>query len=286
MQLGVSTFLWVSPFDNDSFYLVQKVKDMGYDVIEIPVEKKDIIDWPKLKQTIQDAGLKVTISGAFGPDRDISSTDAAIREQGLQYIKDCVEIAAFMGSPIFGGPLYSAVGKTRFISDEQKQQERQWCVENLTEAAQFAEEKGIILGLEPLNRFESDMVNTADQALSIVKEVNHPNLKIALDTFHCNIEEKNIAASIRKIGKEWLCHVQGNESDRGTPGTGNVDWQGIKEALEEIGYEGAVVIETFGTVSEEIAKATCIWRPLANSSDELAEEGLAFFRQLFGSTRS
>lgn len=284
MQLGVSTFLWVSPFDNDFFHLVQKVKDMGYDLIEIPVEKKDIINWPKLKDAIQNAGLKVTISGAFGPDRDISSTDAAIREQGLQYIKDCVEIAAFMGSPIFGGPLYSAVGKTRFISDEQKQQERQWCVENLTEAARFAQEKGIILGLEPLNRFESDMVNTADQALSIVQEVNHPNLKIALDTFHCNIEEKDIPTTIRKIGKDLLCHVQGNESDRGTPGTGNVDWQGIKEALEEIGYEGAVVIETFGTVSEEIAKATCIWRPLANSSDELAEEGLAFFRQLFGST--
>ena len=284
MQLGVSTFLWVSPFDNDAFHLVQKVKDMGYDLIEIPVEKKEIINWPKLKDAIQDAGLKVTISGAFGPDRDISNTDVAIRGQGLQYIKDCVEIAAFMGSPIFGGPLYSAVGKTRFISDEQKQQERQWCVENLTEAARFAQEKGIILGLEPLNRFESDMVNTADQALSIVKEVNHPNLKIALDTFHCNIEEKDIPTTIRKIGKDLLCHVQGNESDRGTPGTGNVDWQGIKEALEEIGYEGAVVIETFGTVSEEIAKATCIWRPLANSSDELAEEGLAFFRQLFGST--
>lgn len=284
MQLGVSTFLWVSPFDNDSFHLVQKVKDMGFDLIEIPVEKKDIIDWPKLKEAIQEAGLKVTISGAFGADRDISSTDPAIRQQGLQYIKDCVDIAAFMGSPLFGGPLYSAVGKTRFISDEQKQQERQWCVENLAEAANFAQEKGIILGLEPLNRFESDMVNTADQALSIVKEVNHPNLKIALDTFHCNIEEKDIPTTMRQIGKDLLCHVQGNESDRGTPGTGNVDWQGIKEALEEIGYEGAVVIETFGTVSEEIAKATCIWRPLANSSDELAEEGLAFYKQLFGSS--
>jgi len=282
MQLGVSTFLWVSPFDNHSFHLVQKVKDMGFDLIEIPVEKKELIDWEKLKEAIQEAGLKVTISGAFGADRDISSEDPAIRQHGLQYIKDCVEIAAFMGSPLFGGPLYSAVGKTRFISEEQKEQERQWCIENLLEASQFAQQHGIILGLEPLNRFESDMVNTADQALSLVKEVNHPNLKIALDTFHCNIEEKNIPATIRKVGKDWLCHVQGNESDRGTPGTGNVDWQGIKEALEEIGYEGAVVIETFGTVSEEIAKATCIWRPLANSSDELAEEGLAFYRQLFG----
>ena len=281
MQLGVSTFLWVSPFDNNSFDLVHKVKEMGFDLIEIPVEKKEIIDWAKLKETILDAGLKVTISGAFGSDRDISSEDSAIRQQGLQYIKDCVEIAAFMGSPLFGGPLYSAVGKTRFISEEQKKQERHWCVENLRKASTFAQEHGVILGLEPLNRFESDMVNTADQALSIINEVSHPNLKIQLDTFHCNIEEKNIPATIRKIGKDLLCHIQGNESDRGTPGTGNLDWQGIKSALEEIGYEGAVVIETFGAVSEEIAKATCIWRPLANSSDELAEEGLAFYKRLF-----
>lgn len=186
-----------------------------------------------------------------------------------------------MGSPLFGGPLYAAVGKTRFISEDQKKTERDWCVANLSEAAKFAQEQGIILGLEPLNRFESDMVNTADQALSLIMEVDHPNLKIQLDTFHCNIEEKNIPATIRKIGKDLLCHVQGNESDRGTPGTGNLDWEGIKSALTDIGYEGAMVIETFGAVSEEIAKATCIWRPLANSSDELAQEGLNFYKELF-----
>lgn len=282
MQFGVSTFLWVSPYNNQSFDLVGKVKEMGFDLIEIPVEKKELINWEKLRAAILETGLQVTISGAFGADRDISSENPAIRQNGLQYIKDCTEIASFMGSPLFGGPLYSAVGKTRFIPEDQKKKERDWCVANLVEAAKFAQDQGIILGLEPLNRFESDMVNTADQALSLIKEVDSANLKIQLDTFHCNIEEKNIPATIRKIGKDLLCHVQGNESDRGTPGTGNLDWQGIKEALEDIGYEGAMVIETFGAVSEEIAKATCIWRPLANSSDELAEEGLVFYKGLFG----
>lgn len=187
-----------------------------------------------------------------------------------------------MDSPLFGGPLYSAVGKTRFISAQQKKKERAWCVENLRLAGKIAGENGILLGLEPLNRFESDMVNTVDQALSILEEVDSPNLKIQLDTFHGNIEEKNIGDSIRKIGKDKLCHVQGNESDRGTPGTGNLDWVGIKEALTDIEYNGAIVIETFGAVSEEIAKATCIWRPLANSSDELAIEGLSFYKKMFG----
>jgi D-psicose/D-tagatose/L-ribulose 3-epimerase len=283
MQFGVSTFLWTSPFTTDSFDLVYKIKEMGFDIIEVPVEKKELIDWKRLKEIVNECELKVTISGAFGADRDISSDNPTIRQQGLAYITDCIQIAAEMGSPIFGGPVYSAVGKTRFISEEQKKRERAWCVENLRQAAKVAADHGIVVGVEPLNRFESDMINTAEQALSLVKEVDSSHVKIALDTFHCNIEEKDIPATIRMIGKDMLCHVQGNESDRGTPGTGNVDWNSIKAALHDIDYQGAVVIETFGAVSEEIAKATCIWRPLANSSDELASEGLAFYKKLFAS---
>ena len=281
MQFGVSTFLWASPFTSNSFDLVYKIKEMGFDIIEVAVEKQELIDWVKLKEIVKETGLHVTISGAFGLERDISSDDPNIRAKGLKYITDCIDIAQNMGSPIFGGPVYSAVGKTRFISDEQKKRERAWCIENLIKVSKFAEDRGIIVGVEPLNRFETDMVNTADQAISLVKEVDHPNIKIQLDTFHCNIEEKNIPDTIRKVGKDLLCHVQGNESDRGTPGTGNVDWIGIKEALTEIGYDKAIVIETFGEVSEEIAKAASIWRPLANSSDELAIEGLQFYKKLF-----
>jgi D-psicose/D-tagatose/L-ribulose 3-epimerase len=282
IQFGASTFIWVSPFETGSFHLVKKIKEMGYDILEVAVEDKDLIDWPKLKEVVKEEGLQVTISGAFGPDRDISSTDSAIRENGLQYIIDCIRIAEDMGSPIFTGPVYSAVGKTRIVSAEQKKQERDWCIENLLKAGEIAASCGVVVGVEPLNRFETDMVNTVDQALSIVKEVSHKNIQISLDTFHCNIEEKNIPEAIRKVGKELLCHVQGNESDRGTPGTGHLDWKGIKEALNDINYEGAMVIETFGAPSKELAAAACIWRPLANSPDELASEGLQFFKQMFG----
>ena len=281
IQFGASTFIWVSPFETGSFHLVKKIKEMGYDILEVAVEDKDLIDWPKLKEVVKEEGLQVTISGAFGPDRDISSTDSAIRENGLQYIIDCIRIAEDMGSPIFTGPVYSAVGKTRIVSAEQKKQERDWCIENLKKAGEIAASCGVVVGVEPLNRFETDMVNTVDQALSIVKEVSHKNIQISLDTFHCNIEEKNIPEAIRKVGKGLLCHVQGNESDRGTPGTGHLDWKGIKEALNDINYEGAMVIETFGAPSKELAAAACIWRPLANSPDELASEGLQFYKQMF-----
>ncbi len=134
MQFGASTFIWVSPFTSENFDLVKKVKEMGYDILEIAVENKDLIDWDQLKNLSREFGINLTISGAFGPDRDISSTDPKIREQGLQYILDCIMIAGKMGSPVFTGPVYSAVGKTRLVSAEQKQQERNWCIENLKKA--------------------------------------------------------------------------------------------------------------------------------------------------------
>lgn len=281
IQFGVSTFVWVSPFTTANFNLLYKVADMGYDIIEVAVEDKELIDWTRLKKLAQETGLNITISGAFGPNRDIASNDAAIRKNGFDYIVDCLRIAEDMGSPIFTGPVYSAVGKTRIVSAERKRQERDWCIENLREAGEIARQCSVIIGVEPLNRFETDMINTAEQALSLVCEADHPSLKISLDTFHNNIEEKSIPAAIRAIGREMLCHVQGNESDRGTPGTGNVDWPGIRAALTDIKYDGAVVIETFGAPSEELAKAASIWRPLASSPDELASEGLAFYKTLF-----
>lgn len=281
MYYGASTFIWASPFSTQNIDLLNKVKDMGYDIVEIAVEDTAIIDWPKIKDASRDLDLKITISGAFGTERDISSTEPHYRKLGKEYIIDCIKIAADVGSPIFGGPVYSAVGKTRLVSDEQKKQERAWCIETLKETSIIAADLGVVLGLEPLNRFETDMVNTVDQALSIVQEVGNPNLQIVMDTFHANIEEKDIPNAIRKIGKDLLCHVQGNESDRGTPGTAHLDWAGIRDALHEIGYQGAVVIETFGQPSKELAKAACIWRPLANSADELASEGLAFYIKMF-----
>lgn len=280
MNIGISTFVWVSPFSTKNFDVLHKAKDFEYDLIEIAVEDKNLIDFAKLKKECDRLGLKISVSGAFGAERDISSSDENIRAKGLTYIKDCVDIANYLESPIFGGPMYSAVGKTRLISDEQKRIERSWCLENLNTATHYAKEKGVKLALEPLNRFETDMINTVDQALDLINEIEDDNLLILLDTFHANIEEKNIPDAIRKIGDK-LIHVQGNENDRGTPGSGHLDWLGIKKALIEIGYKGSIVVETFGSPSKELARAASIWRPLAASADALAEEGGQFFSKMF-----
>lgn len=283
MDIGISTFVWVSPFSTENFDVLHKAKDFGYDIIEVAVEDRSLIDFVKLKSICDAIGLKISVSGAFGLERDISSTNEEFRAKGLAYIKDCIDIANQLESPIFGGPFYSAVGKTRLVSKDQKQQERNWCLENLDAATRYAQEKGVVLALEPLNRFETDMINTVDQALDLIGGIDSKYLQILLDTFHSNIEEKNIPNTIRNIGDK-LVHIQGNENDRGTPGSGHLDWSGIKEALDEINYKGSIVIETFGSPSKELARAASIWRPLAKSADHLAENGGQFLRSIFKNT--
>lgn len=280
MKIGISSFVWVSPYAADHIDILYKAKDYGYDVMEIAIEDLSLIDVKQLKKVAREVGLDLSVSGAFGTERDISSEHSSYRKIGLSYIKDCIAIANELESPIFGGPLYSAVGKTRLVSKEQKEMERNFCLENLLEATKYAKEHGVILALEPLNRFETDMINTVDQALELINEINDPSLKILLDTFHANIEEKSIVNSIHLLGDK-LAHVQGNENDRGTPGTGQVDWEGIRDALNQIGYQGSVVLETFGSPSKELARAASIWRPLAESSDILARDGATFYTKIF-----
>jgi D-psicose/D-tagatose/L-ribulose 3-epimerase len=281
MKIGVNTFVWTSPFTTRDFALMPKVKAMGFDIIEVAVEDTALIDVPLLRKTAEDEGLSLTICGAFGPTRDISSDDPAIRRNGVAYITDCLRVTEAVGSTLFAGPVYSAVGKTRMVSADQKARERAWCVENLRTLGKIAADAGITIAIEPLNRFETDMINLVEQAIALIHEVGHPAYKVHIDTFHANIEEKSIPDAIRRAG-DLLGHFHACENDRGTPGTGHIDWIGIRDALREIGYAGSVVIESFTPGIVEIAKAAAIWRPLAPSQDELARDGARFLRELLG----
>jgi D-psicose/D-tagatose/L-ribulose 3-epimerase len=281
MQIGVNTWVWVSPFSTENFDLLPKVKEMGFDVIEIALENIARIDGPLLRRMAEDNGLAITVCAACGPTRDISSEDAEIRREGVQYLLEGVRFAETVGSTLFSGPVYSAVGKARLISPAQRQREREWCLENLRQVGRHASDAGVTIGVEPLNRFETDMINLVDQAVDLIEEVGDPAYKIHIDVFHANIEEKDLPGAIRRAGRR-LGHFHACENDRGTPGTGHVDWTGIRDALCDIGYEGAVVIESFTPGTVEIAKAAAIWRPLAPSQDALASEGVRFLRNLLG----
>ena len=281
MKLGINTWVWVSPFTTAELHLLDKVARMGYDLIEIAVEDPAAIDAGALKMKLADTGLGVTLCGAFGPMRDISNMEPEPRKGGKEYIETCIRLAEQLGCGVFSGPVYSAVGKTRMVSDEQRKRERAYCVENMRAVAGLAQSCGVTIGVEPLNRFETDMINLAEQALALIDEVGSPVYKVHIDTFHGNIEEKSIPDAIRLVGKGRLGHFHSCENDRSAPGTGHQDWTGIRNALKEVEYDGAVVIESFTPGTLEIAKAASIWRPLAATQDELAEQGLGFLRKLF-----
>jgi D-psicose/D-tagatose/L-ribulose 3-epimerase len=281
MKLGINTWVWVSPFGTQDLGLLDKVARMGYDLIEIAVDDPALIDVPALKRKLADTGLGVTLCGAFGPMRDISNLEPEPRKGGVAYIETCVRMAEQLGCGLFSGPVYSAVGKARMVPAEQRKRERAFCVENMRAVAGLAQSCGVTIGVEPLNRFETDMINLAEQAAALIAEVGSPVYKIHIDTFHANIEEKNIPATIRKLGKGAICHFHSCENDRSAPGTGHQDWVGMRDALREVAYDGPVVIESFTPAALEIAKAASMWRPLAASQDELAEQGVSFLRKLF-----
>lgn len=281
MQIGVNTWVWTSPFSTSDFHLIPKIKAMGFDLIEVALDDAATIDADLLRKSAADNGLSISICGAFGPNRDISSDDPGVRQLGYDYIAGSIRFAEKVGSTLFSGPIYSAVGKTRLVRPEQKARERAWCVENMRALGKVASDAGVTVGVEPLNRFETNMINLAEQAIALIEEVDHPAYKVHIDTFHGNIEEKSIPDAIRRAGS-LLGHFHACENDRGTPGTGHQDWIGIRDALHDIAYQGAVVIESFTPGAVEIAKAAAIWRPLAPSQDELASEGARFLRQLLG----
>lgn len=281
MRYGASTFIWVSPFSNTTLDLVDRIKEFGFDLIEICIEDPDTIDPSAIHARAKSVDLGVTVCGAFGPDRDLSSEDASVRKAGMAYLRRCIDLAQDLGSPFVSGPMYAAVGNTRLLPDDARRAQWNRSVAGLKEAASYAAERSIKLAIEPLNRFETDLVNTVDQGIKMVDDVAAENVGLLLDTFHMNIEEKDIPAAIgRAAGRIVEFHACSN--DRGTPGEDHLPWKAIAEALRGARYEGPIVIEAFTPEVREIARAVSIWRPLAKSQDALAKDGLSNLRAAFG----
>lgn len=280
MKFGVNTWVWTSPLTTDVLKnIAPEVKKIGFDWIETPLESLDDLDYQEAASIIKDNQLLVSACAAMGPDRDLIHEDKAIRENGMNYLKGCIDACEVLGSTNLVGPLYSAVGRTWQQTPQDRAKDLDLLVENLTKLSEYASDRGVKLGVEPLNRFETSFINLADQAIEVVDRVNSPACGIMLDTFHMNIEEKSLADAIKKVGPR-LIQVHTCENDRGAPGSGQVNWQEVKEGLQDINYEGPVVIESFTPEVKSIARAAAIWRPLASSPESLAQDGLTFLKGL------
>lgn len=278
MRIGINTFLFTSPFTNESTKFFKSFKKWGFDTVEIPIEDPSHIDPAHVKRELDKNGLVCgSVCACMGGGRDLRGTPEQ-QKTGLNYMLQLIDQMVVLGCPSLIGPVYSEVGRADAVPE--KEYKKQWAtvVKHLKTLARYAQKHGKQVCLEPLNRFETDFINTCDQGLKMITDVGNPALRLHLDTFHMNIEEKNQADAIRKAGKH-LAHFHACGSDRGTPGNDHIDWKPIVAALKSVKYTGDVVIESFTTDVKVIARAAAIWRRMEPTTEEIAVKGIKFLKK-------
>ena len=280
VTFGASTWLWTSPFSSDQGELLRSISRLGFGAVELPIEDPDLVDPEKIRPILEETGLTPYLCGAFGPGRDLTHPDAAVRANTRAYLSRLMDLAEALGVPFIAGPMYALVGKARQLPPDERRREWDLAATELRTVAAEAGNRGLKLAIEAINRFESDLVNTTADTIRLVRSIDHPAAKAMIDTFHMTIEESDIGEAIRHAGDD-LIHVQVSENHRGVTGTGLTPWQDFREALADIGYSGAVVIESFTPDNRDLAGAVCIWKRFTPTQDEFAARGLAFLRDLF-----
>ena len=275
MKFGMNLLLWTGHLDESILPVLDQLKNMGYDGVEVPMFELDEAFYAQWGKRLDSVGLRRTaVTVRTEADNPISS-DAAVRAAGVAANKRALDCCQALGAETVCGPFHSALGY--FSGAGPTADEWKWGVDSMRQTAEHAERAGVTLAVEALNRFECYFLNCAADAARFVAEVNHPRCRSMYDTFHANIEEKNIAEAIR-TASPYLAHVHISENDRSTPGQGNVRWAENFDALAAAGYDGWMVIEAFGLALPSIAAATKIWRRMYQSEEQLARDGLRFMK--------
>ncbi|MDA1048917.1 MAG: sugar phosphate isomerase/epimerase [Planctomycetota bacterium] len=274
MKFGMNLLLWTGELNDDLKPVLASLKHMGYDGVELPLFNVDL-DYAAWGKHLDEVDLERTAVTVRGEADNPISPDAAVRAAGVANTKKVLDCCATVGATHLVGPYHSALGV--FSGQGPTADEWKWGVDSMRQVAEHAGSVGVTLGVECLNRFETYLLNTHADSARFVKEVDHPNCRMMYDTFHANIEEKNIADAIRSCA-DVCCHVHISENDRSTPGTGNVRWAENFDTLKEVGYDGWLMIEAFGLALPELVAATKIWRRMYESEEQLASDGLAFMK--------
>ncbi|WP_320064993.1 sugar phosphate isomerase/epimerase family protein [Micromonospora sp. RTGN7] len=276
MRIGINTWAWAAPLTDETLVrLAPRIRAWGFDAIELPIQAPG--EWDPARAADLLAGLELAPAVCAGllPEHDLLGGDEQVVRRTEAFVRSCVRAASKVGAAVVAGPLYAPAGRRWLLDADAWRATIARLVERLRPLADEAAGQGVTIALEPLNRFETSLINTVDQALEVVARV--PGLGLALDTFHLNIEERDLPAAMRLAG-DHLVHVQVCGNDRGVPGGDHLDWPGMFDALTDIGYSGQVNIESF--TAEALAVPMSVWRPLAAGPDDLAVEGLVFLRGL------
>ena len=280
--IGANTWIWESPITDETLSsLAPRLRAWGFDMVELPIENLGDWDPARTAELLAANGLGASICIAMAPGRELCATDARTISDTQSFLLRCIDAAVTIGSDVIAGPIYASVGRTwRMTGDERAVLYRQ-LRESLRPVCDYAAERDVRVAVEPLVRYETSVINTVAQALDVVDGLPREGCGVLVDNYHANVEERDVAAAFRLAG-DRLSHVHLCANDRGAPGADHVDWRGIRDALSDIDYGGAVVIESFTAENEAIATAASVWRPLAESQDAIAVDGLAHLRKLFG----
>jgi D-psicose/D-tagatose/L-ribulose 3-epimerase len=275
MKFGMNLLLWTDTLKDEMLPVLKQLKKLGYDGVEIPIFDFEAPKYERWGKILSDLGLGCTAVTCRGGDDNPISSDAAIRAKGVENNKRVLDCCHAAGATVLVGPYHSAIGV--FSGAGPTDDEFNWGVDSMRQVAEHAQQAGVMLGIEYLNRFETYLLTSAEQAVKFVKAVKHPYCRMMYDTFHANVEEKDLSAAIRTASK-YMVHVHIPENDRSTPGAGHVDWKTTFDTLKEVGYDGYLMIEAFGMALPAIAAATKIWRRMFKSEMQLAKDGLAFMQ--------
>ena len=277
MKYGVNTMVWTTRVDESRAALFSRIREWGFDGAELFLSPQEPADIPAVRKMLEKNQLECTTCSVLPRECHLVSPQPEVRARGVEFLKTCVDRTAELGARLVCGPMYAGLGV--MTGRRRTPEEWNWAVEGLRVVARHAQKRDVTLCLEPLNRFETYFLNTLEDAARLIHDIGEPNVKIHFDTFHANIEERHPAEALRSVARE-LGHVHISENDRGIPGTGHNDWRGVLKALKDIGYNGWMTIESFAQPEPDLAAAAAIWRDIAPSGDELAQQGLRFIRSL------
>lgn len=277
MKLGVSAFAWTAKFNSSHLRLVPMVKEMGFSGFEIAMFDPADLATTEIRRAFEASALECTVCAILPPGINPISPDSATRKKSLQHLVRCIETASMLGATLLGGPLYAPIG---YLPEHRPtKDEWSWAVETFQSIGDVLDSFNVTLSIEPVNRSETFFLRTAEEAASLCEAIDHPRIGVTLDTFHANIEERNIADAVTFLGPR-LKHLHVSENDRGLLGNGHVDFQAIIAALRESGYDGYLLIEGFGYSSQETSGPGTLWADMSVSPEEIASRGAQYLQKL------
>jgi len=278
MKFGIHSLLFRETFLEKDLPLLDKCARLGFDAVEIIPFDPGNFPAAKVKAAAADLGLAINTGYGMPLEYNTISPDPKVRRAGIEFSKKLIDLSVAAGAEVFGGMIYCGWG---YLTGRMRTEEEwKWAVEGYQEIASHAQATSdLVLGIEPVNRFESHFINIAADAVKFIRDVGLPNVKVHLDTFHMIREEDDLVEAVR-TADGLLGYVHACENQRGIPGRGQVPWVAFFRALKEVGYDGCVTIESFDPNMERITKLCCIWRKLADSPEQLATEGLAFLKRV------